>query len=124
MRMSIFNKNKKFPKYRVYMLSLERENFALALKKRFSRITPLYILIYTKDTIRGASEITDENIFEELTKEDREWLFGCNMNLIQETLSQNMNMLKEAHGKFLAELEQQIELVLDEEDTNGRKEDS
>lgn len=110
--------------YRLYIMSLDRENFSIALDERFSRITPLYILLYTDKKMRGLSEIKNEEAWAELSKADMEWLKGCNLCIIHETLQRYPNMLKEAQMKFYADLEKQLELVIDEEFSDGRKESS
>jgi hypothetical protein len=120
MNFDFFKNIGKRTKYRMYILSLDKDNFRKALDERFSRITPLYILVYTNKQIKGASEITDENVFDELTRADREWLLGCNLVLINETVFNDMNMLKEARNKFYVDFAKQLELVLQEEYGDGR----
>lgn len=122
MTIDFFKKFRKSIKYQLFLLSLDKENFSKALNERFSRITPFYVLVYTDKHIKGATEITDENVFEELSQADREWLFGCNCVLLRETVFKDVNMLKEAQRKFYADLAEQLGLVLEEEYGDGRNE--
>ena len=110
-------------KYRLYIMALERKNFAIAMNERFQRITPTRILLYTKKRYTGFSEVTDETIFDELSKEDREWLFGCNLTIINEHVQRHPNKLKEAQSKFLEELSRELDLIMQEELADGRKDD-
>lgn len=124
------NKNEK---WHLYLLSLDERNFRMAIDERFSRITPLYILIYTRKRMHGVAEITDANAKQELSKADQEWLQGCNWTLLKEHAERNPNKLKEAMSKSFREMLNELDIValereLDiamseeaEENKNGRK---
>lgn len=129
--MTLFNKKGKVEKWHLYLLSLDEKNFRHAIDERFSRITPLYILIYTQKRMRNVSEITDRNAKEELSKADQEWLQGCNWTICREHWDQNPNMLKEAMNKFILDnldsldlirLEEELDKAMNEEAAqDGRK---
>lgn len=122
MKNDLYGVKKHRIKYHLYLMSLDRENFSFAVDERFSRITPLYILVYTQKKLKGFSEITNDNAVLELSKADLDWLDGCNLCIMREILRKNVNMLKEAQERFIADLGKQLELVMQEEYSDGREE--
>ena len=94
-------------KYRLYAMPVKNENIQDAQTERFSRITPEYVLIYTRHVKKDLPEITDKNI-KVLSDSDRQWLSDCNMALIGEEVSRGSNEFVAEMSRKIAELEKAL----------------
>lgn len=106
--------------WRMYAMRPTDENVRLAIEERFHRITTKYILIYTgkKYEQDDIAEISQTNI-EALSKDDREWLDNCNLELLHEFQENHMETIQQAQVDFLREF--QHELEQEQERLNGRE---
>lgn len=96
--------------YRLYALAVNQDNVAEAQNHRFSRITPLYLLIYSENKLSESNsvEITEKDI-ERLTSADRDWLLGCNMALIVEDAKRREKEISISIGEKIERLEKALE---------------
>ena len=97
-------------RYRLYALPVTAENVVKAAKCGFARVASR-VLIYTDADRkpRGAIEITDDTADVILTDEEIAWLFGCNVKIYEEFLSQNRESLEKGQKKFFETLEKELE---------------
>lgn len=95
---------KKKVTYRLFALPLSAETVALAQKERFSRVCAGYALIYTNGSIKGATEIKEEQCGL-LNKTESEWLFDCNMVIIAEEAKRNEKKILESLSHRVTALE-------------------
>lgn len=100
-------KEKKQIVYILSALEATEENIKAALKRRFQRITPDYILVYDEDLQENSVEIKADDL-KELTDQDFEWLQGCNMILLSEFLQNHEDSQKKSFRGFMEELENNI----------------
>ena len=97
--------------FRLYALSVTPYNFYHAVERRFSRILPEYILIYTDgDAPERSVEVTQEHIHR-LTKEDTRWIMECAGYLLMERLEKE----KPAVAKHLSDMIDALGAALEEE---------
>ena len=97
--------------YRLYALAVSKQAVDEAMKQRFSRILPEYILIYTQEVARnGWVEVGEENLYR-LTKEDSDWVMQCAAALFLERLKQSGFEV----SKRLGEMVDKLSAALDEE---------
>ena len=97
--------------FRLYALSVTPENVEQAVERRFSRILPEYILIYTDGEAPARSvEVTQEHLYR-LTKEDQGWIMECAGYLLMERLEKE----KPAVAKRLSDMIDALGAALDEE---------
>ena len=94
-------------RYRLYAMKVTPENMSLAHQERFARITPEYVLVYTKHKHTVFAEITDENV-KILSDKDRQWLMDCNMALIAEEVVNGKNDFVAEMSVKIAELEKAL----------------
>lgn len=97
--------------FRLYALSVTPENVEQAVERRFSRILPEYILVYTDGEAPERSvEVTQEHLYR-LTKEDQSWIMECAGYLLMERLEKE----KPAVEKRLSDMIDALGAALDEE---------
>ena len=106
--------------WRVYAMRPTDDNIRTALNERFHRITTKYVLIYTdkKHEEDDVAEISQENI-DALSKDDRDWLDGCNLELLLKFKDEHKETVEQAQVDFLKEFQQELER--EQERLNGRE---
>lgn len=70
-------------KYHLMAFPLKEEALRKAEVCRFYMVTTKYILVYDRDVLSGAVEITGAE-YELLTHSEKEWLFDCNLTILTE----------------------------------------
>lgn len=100
-------------KYRLFALPVSEESMAEAEKKRFSRITAKYVLIYC-DSEENAMQIDRDN-FSALTEADKKWLYECNVLLLAEDALRH----QEQAAKSLNDMVIALEAALESEKRKG-----
>ena len=89
--------------YRLYALRVTQESVETAMRERFSRIAPGYILIYTAGARpEGGMEIDGENV--KLTKADEDWIMSCATALLRERLEKEKPKTMENLSRMIDEL--------------------
>lgn len=99
--------------YRLYALPPTQESIGIAVKERFSRITPTpppgYALIYTAGRQpKGSQEITKERE-SLLSSKDTQWLIECGATILaEEAAKQQPDLIKKISERIEA-LEVELE---------------
>mgnify|MGYP006967185855 CR=1 FL=1 len=101
-------------KYRLFALPVSEESMAEAEKKRFSRITAKYVLIYCDSEAANAMQIDRDN-FSALTEADKKWLYECNVLLLAEDALRH----QEQAAKSLNDMVIALEAALESEKRKG-----
>lgn len=100
--------------YRLYALPVNSKTVEEAQAHRFSRITPLYLLIYSVATISAESvEITEADL-DRLSSADRDWLLGCNLTIIAEDAKTREKEISETLGEKIERLEEALKAAASE----------
>lgn len=90
--------------YRLYALRVTQEAVETAMRERFSRIAPGYILIYTAGARpEGGMEIDGENV-KRLTKADEDWIMSCATALLRDRLEKEKPKTMEHLSRMIDEL--------------------
>ena len=94
--------------YKLYALAATYENVLAATAEKYYRITADYILVYTSGSAPANSvEFQDEDA-SRLTESERQWLYGINLELLQEQIAKETPQIVERLGRILAELEKGV----------------
>lgn len=95
--------------YRLYALSVTQNAVEIAMKERFSRIAPGYILIYTADEKpEHSAEINGADI-RRLTKADEDWIMLCAAALLRERLDAAAPQSMENLSRMIDELSEALD---------------
>ena len=94
--------------YRLYALSTGKRGVEIAAQERFARVTPYYILIYTKSRKPvGAIDIADGEE-KRLSDEDERWLIDCATAILAEEIEKNKPKLFDTLSERIEELEREL----------------
>lgn len=91
--------------YRLYVLKPDADGIGAAVKERFYRATPRYVLVYTAGEIAAKHAEITENEAHRLSKGDAEWLRGCFVVLAAEELKKRESEIAAVVSERLNALE-------------------
>lgn len=95
--------------YRLYALSVTQNAVETAMKERFSRIAPGYILIYTAgEKPEHSAEINGADI-RRLSKADEDWIMSCAAALLRERLDASAPQSMENLSRMIDELSEALD---------------
>lgn len=111
--------SKKPAKYRLFALLYSLENVNFASTFRFSRVTPDYILIYTKKSrlnppVGKAAEIKETDL-SLLNRMDEAWLFDCGVSLLADMAARQKEDGLERLSEMVNRLEEELESEAEKE---------
>lgn len=109
--------------YRLYALKVDRKSIEAAMRERFNRITPDYILVYTDGKQPEHSIIMEEDDSKRLNDADVRWLLDCNVVIIAEEMKRREPELSEKISERIDALEAALraekEKMMKEEKPDG-----
>lgn len=110
--------NKTKVKYQLFATAVNEASIALCEKERFCRITPAYVLIYTrKKRIANAVKI-GENEIERLTESDERWLWDCNSAILAEEVRRRTPEIIKDLSEKMERLEAELKTAKEREEGN------
>lgn len=106
-------------RFRLYAMEPTEENIAYAYKEEYHRITPEYVLIYTRRAQKCALELRGEDLLS-LSDMDWMWLQECNVEILEKFVSEHEDSLKKSRDRFASELLEELQ----REEDNGKTEET
>lgn len=94
--------------YRLFALEFSKRNAERATKEKYHRITPGYILIYSRKGIKDALEISGSDLLE-LSDSDWLWLQDCNLSIMEQFVSENEESVLKSQERFVDEFLEELE---------------
>lgn len=104
--------------YKLYALEATYDNVLLAMKEKYYRITAEYILIYTSGDAPPNSVELQESDAGRLNDSEKQWIFGINVKLLQDKISQETPAIVQRLNELLKAIEERV-VVEDGEQTGG-----
>ena len=104
--------------YKLYALEATYDNVLLAMTEKYYRITAEYILIYTSGDAPPNSVELQESDAGRLNDSEKQWIFGINVKLLQEKISQETPAIVQRLNELLKAIEERA-VVEDGEQTGG-----
>ncbi len=106
-------------RFRLYAMEPTEENIACAFREEYHRITPEYVLIYTRRGQKSALELSGEDLLS-LSDMDWMWLQECNVEILEKFVSEHEDSLKKSRDRFASELLDELQ----REEDNGKTEEA
>lgn len=104
-------------KYQLFAMLVNNASIAVCEKERFCRITPSYVLIYTKrKRVANAVKITESEIGR-LTESDERWLWDCNSALLAEEVGRRTPEIIRDLSRKMERLEEELKAAKEREET-------
>lgn len=100
--------------YRLYVLGLK--DAGEAAKHRFHRVNSRYALVYTSETIEGAGEITEDELWR-LDQNEKDWLSLCNVKILLEDAQERQEVILNRLSENIARLEDALKKQAESEQT-------
>ena len=104
--------------YKLYALDATYDNVLLAMQEKYYRITAEYILIYTAGDAPLNSVELQESDAVRLNDSEKQWIFGINVALLQEKISQETPSIVRRLNELLKAIEERV-VVEDGEQSGG-----
>lgn len=94
--------------YKLYALEANYDNVLVATQEKYYRITADYILVYTNgEAPKNSVEFSDEDAVR-LSDSEMQWLFGINLELLQEQIAKETPQIVERLSEYLSQLEKGV----------------
>ena len=121
-------KREKAEIYRLYAFPTNQKNVNAAIRYRFNRITPTYILVYDKkEKPQNCVEIKEKDVFR-LTRQDKDWLMSCCIAQLSEVINRSQEETFQKMDQIIRNLENELKIEAEAEkrgdtETNGKEPD-